>query len=106
MTRQEIKILAQRKLKKRVAVYDLLLILIFLINGLSTYILNKAPDSFLSFILDMSNTFLLKPLTMAAIVVYTINLVDKEDKISLREVCVELRGSMLDKTRPKQERYT
>lgn len=85
MTRKDIKILAQRKLKRRVAMYDILLVSIFIINSLVTYVLKNSPNGFMTSILSLCNVFLLRPFTAAAIVVYTVNLVNREGKFSFKE---------------------
>lgn len=85
MTRKDIKILAQRKLKRRVAMYDILLVSILIINSLVTYVLKNSPNGFMTSILSLCNVFLLRPFTAAAIVVYTVNLVNREGKFSFKE---------------------
>lgn len=85
MTRAEIKSLAEKKLKKRWTNFVLLTLIIGIIQGLATFIINILDGGIISSILSLANSFLLAPFLLAVSVVYTIKFVDSDEKVSIKK---------------------
>ncbi|MDH5095778.1 DUF975 family protein [Clostridium perfringens] len=85
MTRKEIKSLSQDKLRGRWTNFLLLVLIVLGVQGLVTYFISNVESIGLSSILNLGNSFLLGPFLESLLVVFVIKLVDRDDKVGLKE---------------------
>lgn len=85
MTRKEIKSLAKDKLRGRWTNFLLLVLIVLGVQWLVTYFISNVESIGLSSILNLGNSFLLGPFLESLSIVFVIKLVDRDDKVELKE---------------------
>lgn len=85
MTRKEIKSFSKEKLKGRWTNFFLLFLIVWLVQGVITYLVSNIGNIQLSAILNIGNNLLLAPFLESLGVVYVIKLVDRDDKVGINE---------------------
>lgn len=85
MTRKEIKSLALDKLRNRWTNFILLVLIVWIVQALASFLISLVENIEMSSILGLCNTFLLTPFLESLSIIYVIKFIDRDEKISLKE---------------------